>query len=380
MSVIEHVEGETGDSESIREMIRVLKPGAPLLVTVPVGERYVEQDRLGFEGAARETGNGSRYFFQRIYTPATAERRIFKAAANATLQRAVTISRKTGVLAKLYRHLGTDMRGALGCLNPVLSAALNDSQEGAFPAPSNYGDLHSERDIYGDLMLAWQKQPSKKPNGGQPVLGHRETVTGFMSELRKYIVSEIEESIAVKAELARCACDKIVGTAALILERLEAGGKLIAFGNGGSAADAQHIAAEFVGRYRAERKALAAIALTTDSSSLTAIGNDFGFEEIFSRQLEAIGKPGDVVLAISTSGNSHNVLRAVATAKKLGMATIGLSGKSGGKMRDCVDVCLCVPSDSTPRIQEAHVLIIHILVGIVENALVDTAHSSMPLR
>ncbi len=191
-----------------------------------------------------------------------------------------------------------------------------------------------------------------------------------------HIAQEIQASIAVKAELARCASEKIAAAGIAVLTCLRAGGKLIAFGNGGSAADAQHITAEFVGRYRAERKALAAIALTTDSSALTAIGNDFGFEEIFSRQLEAVGKPGDVVLAISTSGNSPNVLRGLEVAKKSGMVTIGLSGRTGGKMRDLVDICLCVPSDSTPRIQEAHTLIIHILSGIVENAFVAAAHSS----
>jgi D-sedoheptulose 7-phosphate isomerase len=197
-----------------------------------------------------------------------------------------------------------------------------------------------------------------------------------MSRLSDHVAKEIEESIAVKAELARTACEEIVKAAALILERLEAGRKLIVFGNGGSAADAQHIAAEFVGRYRSERRALAAIALTTDSSSLTAIGNDLGFQEIFARQLEAIGKPGDVVLAVSTSGNSPNVLRAVVLAKKLGMATIGLSGISGGELRNCVDLCLSVPSDSTPRIQEAHSLIIHIITGIVENAVVSSDRGS----
>jgi D-sedoheptulose 7-phosphate isomerase len=197
-----------------------------------------------------------------------------------------------------------------------------------------------------------------------------------MSELRNYAVQEIEESIAVKVELARNYCDKIVEAAFLILKRLDAGGKLIAFGNGGSAADAQHIAAEFVGRYRTERTALSAIALTTDSSCLTAISNDFGFENVFSRQLEAIGKPEDVVLAISTSGNSPNVLRAAALAKKFGMATVGLSGRSGGALRDCVDLCLTVPADSTPRIQEAHALILHIISGIVENAVVETGLSS----
>jgi D-sedoheptulose 7-phosphate isomerase len=185
-----------------------------------------------------------------------------------------------------------------------------------------------------------------------------------------HILEEIQESIAVKAELSREAAAQIAEAAAILVTRLQAGGKLIAFGNGGSAADAQHIAAELVGRYRAERKALAAMALTTDSSALTAIGNDYGFEEIFSRQMEAIGKPGDVALAISTSGNSPNVLRGVEVAKKLAMATIGLSGKTGGKMRSLVDICLCAPTESTPRIQEVHTLIIHILSGIVEKAFV----------
>lgn len=186
---------------------------------------------------------------------------------------------------------------------------------------------------------------------------------------------EIQESIAVQTELAHGGVPAIVQAGTLIIASLRTGGKLIAFGNGGSAADAQHLSAEFVGRYRVDRTGLAAIALTTDSSALTAIGNDFGFENIFSRQLEAIGKPGDVVLAISTSGNSPNILRAVALASKLGMTTIALTGRSAGKLRDCVDLCLRVPSDSTPRIQEAHSLIIHILCGIVEDALVDAGRS-----
>jgi len=161
MSVIEHVDGETGDTESVTEMIRVLKPGGPLLVTVPVGDRYVLQDRIGFEGAARATGDDARYFFQRIYTPSAAQERIVKATPNAALRRAITISRKNGLLSKIYRHLGTDVRGALGWLNPMLSAALNDSREGAFSAASEYSDLHSESDIYGDLMLVWQKNTSE---------------------------------------------------------------------------------------------------------------------------------------------------------------------------------------------------------------------------
>jgi D-sedoheptulose 7-phosphate isomerase len=187
---------------------------------------------------------------------------------------------------------------------------------------------------------------------------------------------EIQENMAVQAELAKKGVHEIVRAGTIMLECLQAGGKVIAFGNGGSAADAQHFTAELVGRYRADRRAIAAIALTTDSSALTSISNDLGFENIFSRQLEAIGKPGDVALAISTSGNSPNVLRAVVLAKKLGIATIGLSGRSGGELRDSVDLCLSVPSDSTPRIQEAHSLIIHMLCGIVEKAVLDAGPTS----
>jgi D-sedoheptulose 7-phosphate isomerase len=192
-----------------------------------------------------------------------------------------------------------------------------------------------------------------------------------VSELLAGILSEIQESIAVKEELAGGASQLIADAARMIIASMQSGGKLIVFGNGGSAADAQHLSAELVGRYRQDRKAFPAIALTTDSSALTSISNDYGFDAIFSRQLEAIGKPGDVVVAISTSGNSPNVLLALATAKKLGIASIGLTGKSGGKLRSSVDVCLSVPSDSTPRIQEAHGLVIHILSGLIERALTN---------
>ena len=192
-----------------------------------------------------------------------------------------------------------------------------------------------------------------------------------MAELLTEIVREIQESIAVKKELAGGATQLIADAARLIVASMQSGGKLIVFGNGGSAADAQHLSAELVGRYRHNRKALAAIALTTDSSALTSISNDYGFDSVFSRQLEAIGKTGDVALAISTSGNSPNVVRAVTLAKELGIATVGLTGRSGGKLRGCVDICLSVPSDSTPRIQEAHSLIVHILSGIVEDAMVN---------
>jgi D-sedoheptulose 7-phosphate isomerase len=198
-----------------------------------------------------------------------------------------------------------------------------------------------------------------------------------VAELLAGIEREIQESVAVKEQLLGVA-QLIADAARLIIASMRNGRKLIVFGNGGSAADAQHLSAELVGRYRQDRRAFPAIALTTDSSALTSISNDYGFDTIFSRQLEALGKPGDVVVAISTSGNSPNVLQALATSKKLGIASIGLTGKSGGKLRGSVDVCLSVPSDSTPRIQEAHSLIIHILSGIVEDAMVNDARASEP--
>lgn len=180
------------------------------------------------------------------------------------------------------------------------------------------------------------------------------------------ISDDIRENLSVTAALEPLS-EQISETAKTILSRLQAGGKLIAFGNGGSAADAQHFAAELVGRYRADRQAIAAVALTTDTSALTAIANDYGFHEVFARQLAAIGQPQDVVVAFSTSGNSPNVLRALECARELRVPRIGFTGRGGGKMRGLVDICLCVPSDSVARIQEAHILLVHILAGMIEN-------------
>jgi D-sedoheptulose 7-phosphate isomerase len=192
-----------------------------------------------------------------------------------------------------------------------------------------------------------------------------------MSEHLNHITREIEDSIRVMQGLAQACGDQIIGAARLIQSCLGSGGKLIVFGNGGSAADAQHLAAELVGRYRADRQALAAVAITTDSSSMTAIANDYGFERIFSRQMEALARPNDLAVAISTRGNSANVLCALEFARSAGLASIGLTGMDGGKLRDLVRVCICVPSNSTPRIQESHALIVHILCGIVENTYVQ---------
>jgi SAM-dependent methyltransferase len=158
MSVVEHVEGERGDSESIQEMMRVLKPGGLLLVTIPCGQKYVEQNRIESRKAGQGTWHGDRRFFQRIYTQATAEERILGAVRKAAFRNAVTVLRKAGVALRMYRRVGIGVRGFLGCLNPILSAALNDSQEGLFSAPSQYSDLHSKSDIYGDLVLMWKKE------------------------------------------------------------------------------------------------------------------------------------------------------------------------------------------------------------------------------
>ena len=155
----------------------------------------------------------------------------------------------------------------------------------------------------------------------------------------------------------------------MITKSIQNGNKLVIFGNGGSAADAQHMAAEFVGRFMKERKSFPAIALSTDTSIITSIGNDYNFDKIFSRQSEALVKKGDVVIAISTSGNSKNVLQGIKTSKKLGAKIIALTGKKGVKMKSQSDVFLNVPSNITSRIQEVHRVIIHIICEIVENEL-----------
>jgi D-sedoheptulose 7-phosphate isomerase len=154
-----------------------------------------------------------------------------------------------------------------------------------------------------------------------------------------------------------------------LIEAFRQGKKVMLFGNGGSANDAQHIATELVGRFAFDRPALPALSLAESLSSVTAISNDYGFEQVFSRQIEAFARPGDVAIAISTSGNSPNVLHGVSTANKGDLYTIGMTGRSGGKLRSLVKDCLCVPSDDTPRIQECHTLIGHVLSQIVEQEL-----------
>ncbi len=183
--------------------------------------------------------------------------------------------------------------------------------------------------------------------------------------------NRFEESARVKRALADTSSEVVARAAALVYECLRDGHKVLLCGNGGSAADAQHISGEFVGRFLRERRALPSIALTTDTSILTAIGNDYSYDVIFSRQVEALGQPGDVLIGITTSGNSPNVLRAVEAAKRIGLRTIGLTGLSGGKLAPLADVCICVPTTATPRVQEGHIAIAHVICELVDDAIVE---------
>jgi len=183
----------------------------------------------------------------------------------------------------------------------------------------------------------------------------------------------LEESARVKRALAESSAEAIARAASLLAESLRSGGRVLLFGNGGSASDAQHIAGEWCGRLSRERPALPAIALTANTSDLTALGNDYGFERIFARLVEAHGRAGDVAIAISTSGNSPNVLEAVETARARGLRTIALTGRGGGKLAARVELALVVPSDDTQRIQESHIAIGHALVELVDDALFPKA-------
>lgn len=191
------------------------------------------------------------------------------------------------------------------------------------------------------------------------------------SKLRQMVEDELAASaVAVAAVHADVSYrERLVETAHLFVHRLSAGKTLLFAGNGGSAADAQHIAGELVSRFHFDRPGLAAIALSTDSSILTCIGNDYGFDRLFARQVEAIGRPGDVFVGISTSGNSPNILRAIESARERGLTVVGLGGRSGGKMGSMCDIFLGAPADTTPRIQECHLVSYHLLCALVESLM-----------
>ena len=183
------------------------------------------------------------------------------------------------------------------------------------------------------------------------------------------------ETIALHERVRRGDPQPIVLAAAAIVAALRGGGKLLVCGNGGSAADAQHAAAELVGRFQRERAALAAIALTTDTSVLTSIANDYAFDKVFARQIEALGKAGDVVLGISTSGGSANVVAALAAARRLGLRTIALTGCDGGEVGRAAEIHVNVPSPSTARVQEVHRTLLHAICELVEDAFVEKTHA-----
>jgi D-sedoheptulose 7-phosphate isomerase len=198
--------------------------------------------------------------------------------------------------------------------------------------------------------------------------------TDMKTKLAQRVVGHFNDSIATKQKALEVMPSKVVDAITLMHQALNSGKKVLACGNGGSAADAQHFAAELVGRFERERQELPAIALTTDSSILTAIGNDYSYEVIFSKQVRALGQAGDVLLGISTSGNSGNVIAAINAAHEKGMSVIAFTGKDGGKIGQLLkssDVHLCVPADRTARIQETHLLLLHCLCDGVDHLILD---------
>jgi len=187
--------------------------------------------------------------------------------------------------------------------------------------------------------------------------------------MKEKIERILKDSIKAKEDLLRTQAANIEKAATAVADCLRAGGKVLIFGNGGSAADSQHMAAELVGRFKKERKAWAAVALTTNTSAITAIANDYGYDVLFSRQLEALGRSGDVAIGISTSGNSPNVVKAIDKARSIGITTIGITGGEGGKLKTACDTVITAGSKDTPRVQECHIAIIHAICELVEDAL-----------
>lgn len=187
--------------------------------------------------------------------------------------------------------------------------------------------------------------------------------------MHELICTQLQEHRKVMVQVENELTATIATLAQRLIDTFQIGNKLLIMGNGGSAADAQHFAGEIVSRFRIERPGLPAIALSTDSSILTAIGNDYGFERVFSRQVEALASPGDAVIGISTSGNSPNVLKALEVARQAGCTTVGLLGKDGGSIKTLCDIPLVIPSHDTPRVQEGHITVIHILCDLIEQGM-----------
>jgi D-sedoheptulose 7-phosphate isomerase len=208
-----------------------------------------------------------------------------------------------------------------------------------------------------------------------------EVVSSFTNTFAVKLVAELEDSIQVKKRVIDEQVPILNEILQVLIQALQEGKKIILFGNGGSAADSQHIAAELVSKFRRDRRALPAIALTTDTSILTSIGNDYSFADVFARQIEALGQEGDVAIGISTSGNSPNVLKGIGIAREQGLIAIGFTGADGGKLKECVDICFRAPSQTTARIQEAHITVAHALCEIIEQEFCqDDAQSRRVFR
>jgi D-sedoheptulose 7-phosphate isomerase len=195
-----------------------------------------------------------------------------------------------------------------------------------------------------------------------------------MKNSKNLIEHFVSESIRVKKEFFETNASLVAETAARMAASLRDGRKVLLFGNGGSAADAQHIAAEFVGRFLPDRIPLPAISLATDTSALTALGNDYGYNTVFSRQVQALGNPGDIAIGISTSGNSPSVVEALEVARRKNLFTIGFTGQGGGKMLGKADVLFCVPTKMTPRVQETHITLGHVLCELIDRELFPEAY------
>jgi D-sedoheptulose 7-phosphate isomerase len=229
----------------------------------------------------------------------------------------------------------------------------------------------------GDLIFQSLEPPGFRPESRNQLTQHRASLfcsageTAEGEDMRRFITGEIQKTIALLnlmvADEGMLALSETI--ARRCIEALKSGRKLLLAGNGGSAADAQHLAAEFVARFYFDRPGLPAIALNTDTSVLTAVGNDYGFERLFARQVEALGVKGDVFFGISTSGRSRNVLRALDECRHRGIITVGMTGAAGGDMLELCDYCIRIPSTETPKIQEGHIVIGHIICALVEDAM-----------
>ncbi len=191
------------------------------------------------------------------------------------------------------------------------------------------------------------------------------------SNMNDYVIKEINERIELKQKVISSSSliDSITETSSICIKALQNGRKIMLAGNGGSAGDSQHIAGELVNRFHFDRDGLAAVALTTDTSVITAIANDYDYNQIFSRQIESIGKPGDIFFAITTSGNSGNIITAAKAANKIGVKVVGLTGEDGGQLAEFCDVLIAVPSKGTPEIQEIHILVAHMVCSIIESEI-----------